>query len=174
LDQDCHITIGDARHPGLEVAQLLAGLRGRQRIEICFGGCSAQDQQLMLAIHQKWLEDRGKWKKCRLPVLVALAFVALAVAYLGGFLDALWRPASPAPVATGDSLFADQASLYTFVATIALILGAIAFFVRRMADKAAQERTGVRLKETELSRRLAQDYDLALEGHKLVLTPLSQ
>ena len=176
MDQDCYIKIGDDCHYGLEAAKLLAGLRDREQIEICFQGCTDADKKLMLAIYQKWREDSNKWKKYRLAVFAGLAVLVLVLAYLGGFLQNLLEPATlaatPAPEATGDTFFADKASLHTFLGTMALILAAIAVFVRRLARKAAQEQAGQKLKDSELSRRLAQGYNLAVSGDKLVMTPL--
>ncbi|MFH1035054.1 MAG: hypothetical protein V1806_11155 [Pseudomonadota bacterium] len=178
MDQDCYIKIGDDCHYGLEAAKLLGGLRDRQQIEICLRGCSETDKQLMLAIYEKWREDSNKWKKYRLAVFAVLGGLLLVVAYLGGFLDQLLAPdklaAGKAPAPASEGFFADKASLNTFLGTITVILAAIAFFVRRLAAKAELERAGTRLKDTELSRRLAQGYNMTLGDDKLLLTPRPQ
>jgi len=175
MDQDCYIKIGGETHVGLEAAKLLAGIRHHDQIEICFRGCSEQDKKLMLAIYQKWREDSDKWKKWRLAVFSALALLVLAVAYLGGYLDGVIQPgklSQPLPAGPESEFFADQASLYAFMGTIVLILGAIALFVRIQAQKAAKNRgAGLNLRDNEASRRLAKHYLLQLRDEMLVMTP---
>jgi uncharacterized membrane protein len=101
----------------------------------------------------------------------------LVLTYLGGFLDQVLPSADLAantePAASSDSFFADTASLNTFLATIALILGAGVVFVRRLARKPEGDLAGsIKLPDTELSRRLAKGYKLVLGDDKLILTPL--
>ncbi len=178
MDQDCYIKIGDEYHHGLEAAKLLAGIRERQRVEICFQGCSEVDKQLIIAIHDKWRQDSSPWRKYRLLVYAGLAVLLLVLAHAGGYLEQakqLLLPSSTSEAAGGDSLFADKASMHAFMGTIAVILGVVVVFVRRLGRQAAQgQASGMRLKDTELSRLLAKGYALGLDQGKLTLNPRSR
>lgn len=175
MQPDCYIKIGEEQHYGLEAATLLAGIRGKQPIEICFQGCSEADKKLLLALHEKWRQDTNHWQKYRLALFGGLGLLLLGLAYASGLWDQAvqgWSQFTQAAPDTPDApFFANQASLYTFVITVGLILGVIGLFLRRLASKAAKEAAGDRLRDNEASRRLARDYDLRLGDERLLMSP---
>ncbi|MBI5521809.1 MAG: hypothetical protein HY910_04200 [Desulfarculus sp.] len=174
--QDCYIKIGEEHHQGLEAAALLEGIRHKKAIEICFQGCPEQDRKAMLALYYKWRQDSNQWTRYRPLVLAGLALLLVVIAYFSGYWQQIVTGLTPAwdpnPSPSEGSLFADQASLYTFLATIAAVLGIAVWFLRSLARReAGVGPDGLKLKDNEASRRLAKDYDLSLDGERLLMSP---
>ncbi|MBI4800533.1 MAG: hypothetical protein HY794_17735, partial [Desulfarculus sp.] len=150
--------------------------RQKKPVEICFPACPEQDRKVMLALYEKWRQDSNQWTKYRPLVLAGLVLALLAIAYFSGYWEQIVGGLTPAwdpnPSPSEGSLFANQASLYTFLATIAGVLGIAVWFLRSLARReAGVGPDGRKLKDNEASRRLARDYDLRLSDDKLVMNP---
>lgn len=176
---DCYIKIGEQRYDGLEAAALLEGIRQKKPLEICLEGCPEQDQKAMLALYYKWRQDSNQWTRYRPLVFAGLVLLLVLIAYFSGYWQQIVQSLTPAwdpnPSPSQGSLFADQASLYTFLATIAAVLGIAVWFLRALARReAGVGPDGIKLKDNEASRRLAKDYHLSLDGDRLLMSPRAQ
>lgn len=173
---DCYIKIAEQRHQGLEAAALLEGIRQKKPIEICLDGCPEQDQKAMLALYYKWRQDSNQWTRHRPLIFAGLVLLLVVIAYFSGYWQQIVQGLTPAwdpnPSPAQGELFADQASLYTFLATIAAVLGMAVWFLRSLARReAGVGPDGIKLKDNEASRLLARHYELSLEQDRLVMRP---